>query len=210
MVLGYKRIAVLALIAIAVFKLITYFTKEKTTYIICLVFGSLGVICCYGFIAILSMGNTFYEFVDKFGINTMGRIYYYKAIMDLTQFSPSFTGFGRNSVTAILRDSHSYLGIGQVHSDIIKMYAECGFILFGVWLVYYLVFISKKYKERFGYKYALMYFAATIYIFVLYLTDNVEIYFICQIFYIMVPVTYALNCREKAPVLKQAQTNRNE
>lgn len=50
----------------------------------------------------------------------------------------------------------------------------------------------KFYKKEYGEKGALFYFAFLIYLFTLYLTDNVEVYFICQILVTMLPITYAL------------------
>ena len=56
-------------------------------------------------------------------------------------------------------------------------------------------------KKEYGKKGAIFYFAFLIYLFTLYLTDNVEVYFICQILVTMLPITYALkqkgnNCCE--------------
>ena len=93
------------------------------------------------------------------------------------------------------------MNVGGVHSDIIKMYVENGFILFGLWLWYQLIFMLKFYKKEYGDNVAILYFGFLIYLFTLYLTDNVEVYFICQILVTMLPITYALkqkgnNCRE--------------
>ena len=125
----------------------------------------------------------------------MGRDYNYRAIMDYAQFKPSFLGIGRNVVTQLLNTELSYLHVGGVHSDIIKMYVENGFILFGGWLAYYLVYLKNVYKKHYSEKSVILYFEIIIYMFTLYLTDNVEIYFICQILAIMIPVTYALKTK---------------
>ena len=122
----------------------------------------------------------------------MGRNYYYQAIMKYATFSPGFIGIGRNVVTKILNSELSYLNVGGVHSDIIKMYVENGFILFGLWLWYQLIFMLKFYKKEYGDNVAILYFGFLIYLFTLYLTDNVEVYFICQILVTMLPITYAL------------------
>ena len=100
-------------------------------------------------------------------------------------------------VTEILNTTLSYLRVGGVHSDIIKMYVENGFILFGIWLWYYLIYILKFYKKTYGIKEAVLYFGVVIYLFTLYLTDNVEVYFICQIMATMIPITYALKRKEQ-------------
>ena len=82
--------------------------------------------------------------------------------------------------------------VGGVHCDILKMYAECGFFVFGYWLWHYLISMIKRYKKRFSIDAAVLYFGLTIYLFVLYLTDNVEIYFASIIFSIIIPFCYAL------------------
>ena len=68
--------------------------------------------------------------------------------------------------------------------------------MFGGWLWYYLVFILKFYKKNYGIRSAVLYFGVVIYMFTLYLTDNVEIYFICQIMATMIPVAFALKEKE--------------
>lgn len=190
--LGMKRVALLGLILTFMFHIVLKRLTDEQKYRTCLISGGIAFLICYLFIYILSSGNAFYDFVTDHGINVMGRNYYYQAIMKYAEFKPAFVGIGRNVITQILNNELSYLKVGGVHSDIIKMYVENGFILFGIWLWYYLVYVTKAYKKRFGIPVAVMYFGLTIYKFTLYVTDNVEIYFICQIFSILIVVTYAL------------------
>lgn len=195
MVLGLKRISVIALVMIIIFNLFIKLFNNKVQNRICFILGILGVLFCYFYIYIMTDGDVFYDFIQSMGINVMGRDYYYRAIMDYAQFKPSFLGIGRNVVTQLLNTELSYLHVGGVHSDIIKMYVENGFILFGGWLAYYLVYLKNVYKKHYSEKSVILYFEIIIYMFTLYLTDNVEIYFICQILAIMIPVTYALKTK---------------
>lgn len=197
MTLGMKRVSILGVIIAIVFHIFIKRLTEKSQYKICLVAGRIAIIMCYLYIYLLSDGSVFYDFIANYGINVMGRNYYYKAIMSYASFSPSFIGIGRNMVTEILNTTLSYLRVGGVHSDIIKMYVENGFILFGIWLWYYLIYILKFYKKNYGIKEAVLYFGVVIYLFTLYLTDNVEVYFICQIMATMIPITYALKRKEQ-------------
>lgn len=196
-VLGMKRAAILGLIIMLFFYFLSFGLSYSGKIKLCKIAGWFGFFACYTFIYILSEGSLFYELLDKYGINSMGRNYYYKAVMNYASFSPSFFGIGRNVVTKLMYDELSYLRVGGVHSDIIKMYVENGFIVFGLWLWYYLIHITQKYRERFGDKSAFVYFGIVIYTFSLYLTDNIEIYFICQIFSIMLPASYAMYKRDK-------------
>lgn len=195
MILGLKRISVIALVLIIIFNLLIKLFNNKVQNRICFILGILGVLFCYFYIYIMTDGDVFYDFIQSMGINVMGRDYYYRAIMDYAQFKPSFLGIGRNVVTQLLNTELSYLHVGGVHSDIIKMYVENGFILFGGWLAYYLVYLKNVYKKHYSEKSVILYFEIIIYMFTLYLTDNVEIYFICQILAIMIPVTYALKTK---------------
>lgn len=191
MTLGMKRVSILGLILAIAFHMLIGILSEKMQYKMCLLSGSVAFVICYMFIYFLSDGNTFYDFISNHGINVMGRNYYYKAVMDYANFSPSFLGIGRNVVTKLLNTELAYLRVGGVHSDIIKMYVENGFVLFGLWLWYYLIHITKFYKKNYDVKTAVLYFGVVIYMFTLYLTDNVEIYYICQIFATMIPIAYA-------------------
>lgn len=192
MILGMKRISILGIIIVlGVNLIIKYFNLNKQIKI-CNVIGWIGFFLSYLFIYILSLGNIFYDFLNHFGINSRGRIYYFSAIMEYATFSPFFCGIGRNVVTKIFTNELSYMNVGGAHSDIIKMYVEAGFILFGWWVWYYLIHITQKYKDIYGNKAAVLYFGIIVFMFVLFLTDNIEIYFICQMISIILPVTYAM------------------
>ena len=196
MTLGMKRISILGVLLAITFHVVIKAFNKKVQYKMCVVAGWIAFFLCYFYIYLLSDGSVFYDFIASRGINVMARNYYYKAIMNYATFGPSFMGIGRNVVTRLLNTTLSYLRVGGVHSDIIKMYVENGFIMFGVWLWYYLVFILKFYKKNYGIRSAVLYFGVVIYMFTLYLTDNVEIYFICQIMATMIPVAFALKEKE--------------
>ncbi len=196
MILGMKRVSVLGILLAVVFYVFLKRFPKKSKYKICIIAGWGAFLICYLYIYLLSDGNVFYDYIAKYGINVMGRNYYYKAIMSYAKFSPTFIGIGRNVVTQLLNTSLSYLRVGGVHSDIIKMYVENGFVLFGFWLWYYLIYIFKFYKKKYGINCAILYFGIVIYMFTLYLTDNIEIYFICQILSIMIPIKYALDTKK--------------
>ena len=196
MTLGMKRISALGILLAIIFHAAIKTFNPKAKYKMCVAAGWTAFFVCYFYIYLLSDGSIFYDFIASHGINVMGRNYYYKAIMSYATFSPSFMGIGRNVVTRLLTTTLSYLNVGGVHSDIIKMYVENGFIMFGVWLWYYFIFILKFYKKNYGVRLAVLYFGVVIYMFTLYLTDNVEIYFICQIMATMTPVAFALKKKE--------------
>ena len=197
-VLGMKRIVVLAILACLAFAALVHILPKKARYPICVVggFGILGG--CFGFLWLMSKGDLFFNLMEKFNINTMGRIYYYRDVMALADFHILYPGLGRNVVTQLLTTEMAYLRVAGVHSDIIKMYVENGFVMYGLWSAYHLIGFPALLRKRFGDKVAVMGFAVTVYSFLLYLTDNIEIYFVCQTLAMMIPMCYALRENEEA------------
>ena len=163
MILGMKRVSVLGLIFVLIFYFILKKVPSEKQFKVCFILGVTIFVLSYLFIYVLSDGNIFYDVISDLGINVMGRNYYYQAIMKYATFSPGFIGIGRNVVTKILNSELSYLNVGGVHSDIIKMYVENGFILFGLWLWYQLIFMLKFYKKEYGDNFAILYFGFLIY-----------------------------------------------
>ena len=148
--LGMKRVALLGILLFFIFKLCLDKFIKNNSFKFCIFIGWLGIFFCYFYVFIFSIGDDFFNLLNNFGINPMGRNYYYGAVLAYSSFSIDFYGIGRNVVTYLLNNELSYLRVGGVHSDVIKMYVENGFILFGFWLWYYLVFITKFYKRNFG------------------------------------------------------------
>lgn len=202
-ILGMKRISILGIFFSLLFIKIIKYVPENKKYNVCKFLGIIIFMISYLFIYMVSNGELLYNIMNRFNINVMGRNYYFDAIIKYSDFSFKFLGTGRNSVTKILADQLSYLKVGGVHSDIIKMYVENGFVVFGLWLWYYLIKITRCYTKRYGVSAGVLYFSLIIYTFTLYFTDNTENYFICQIFSIIIPITYILkipkanNCKDK-------------
>lgn len=198
MLMGLKRIAILGVLACFLFHKVSHIFNEKIQYKLCTWIGMLFLIFSYAFIWILSKGNELFIFMERFGADfLMGRNYYWSALASKIKFTPIFMGFGRNSVAALFGGELDYMKVSGVHSDILKMYYEIGFILFGIWLIYYVFIMTKKYKNYFGRESALCYFSLFIYTFVLYITDNTEVYFICIIFSILVPACFGIKEKNK-------------
>lgn len=190
MFLGLKRIQLLAIILVCLYVLISKFVVNKfmfykfTSYIYILV----------AYLYIWMMSNSMlFEILNKLGINTMGRSYYYQAIIKLCEFEPGFLGLGRNYVSMILNSEYAYLNVGGVHSDILKYFAECGFVLFGIWMWYYLIKVVRWLKENYSIKVVSCYYILTLYSFAIYYTDNIDTYFISQFIYILIITVVAIN-----------------
>lgn len=197
MILGLKRISVLGVFLAAIFHRIIKKLQPKTQYKVCRIGGTIFIAGCFLFVWLLINGDSFWKLVGPLGINFMGRNYYWSALADRCTFSPTFLGLGRNYSYLLFSGELSYMHVGAAHSDILKMYAENGFIFFTYWLCHYLLNLTKRYKEKFSIDAAVVYFGISIYLFTMYFTDNVETYFASILFSIVIPASHALKSREK-------------
>lgn len=205
MFLGLKRIVILALFAISAFTVLVRQRNQKKKSRIYIKFGYCIIVFSYLFVFLISLIGNYQinDLISKIGINTRGRLYYYNAVMQLGDFSPSFMGIGRNVIVQHLSEELSYLRIKAPHSDILKVYIENGFLLFGWWLWYTLVRSTKKISKRFSFEKANIYLILCVYTYILNLTDNVDTYFICRILPIqMIMVTSIFGCNYYMPLGK--------
>lgn len=192
MLLGLKRISVLGVFLAVLFHKIVKRYSPKLQYKICRIAGVIAIICCFLFVWFLINAEDFLAFFEQLGVNLKGRNYYWVALATRCEFSPTFLGLGRNYSYLLFSSELEYMNVGAAHSDILKMYAENGFFFFAYWLWHYLLNMTKRYKNRFSADVALVYFGAAVYLFTMYITDNVETYFASTIFSILVPVCYAM------------------
>lgn len=199
--MGIKRIAVLGVLISYVFYIFVNHFKKKQV-VLCCITACLAFLVCYTFIFVLMSGDWFFNLVKMVGVNPAGRDRYFKAILNYASFSPTYLGLGRGAVNRILTNELKNLGVAGVHSDIVKLYVENGFVLFGLWLIYYLFYIPQRILKRFNTSSMLMYVGITIYMFVLYLTDNTDTYFACQIFSVILPVSFAMNNKKDGLLCK--------
>ncbi|WP_160709890.1 hypothetical protein [Enterorhabdus sp. P55] len=188
---GYKRIL---LMAVATALLFFFFCKGLNPQIrarasFCA--GFLLFAACWVFIYGLYEGS-FFSLMDLLGVNTMGRSYYYFEIVDRTSLDPLFPGLGLNAVSKIFVTQLSYMKVGGVHSDILKYYAEIGFIGFTIWISYYLLILPRMLQSRFGEEVSFGYYVVAVLVFVSYFTDNIDIYMGSQFLYVAIVGSLAL------------------
>ena len=175
-VIGLKRIQLLALIiAVICFAAFRSSTDKRALRIVtaCIV-----GIACYVFLDLVLSGAMFRIFADT---NFMGRQYYWSSMANYASFDPGYVGIGRNAIAHLMKGDLSYLRVGGVHSDILKIYVESGFFLFTAWLVFFLFVIPAALCSKFkSQQVASFFMVLMVYSFVLYATDNVENYLISQ------------------------------
>lgn len=186
-VLGGKRICYLAIFALLLFFLMTEFVSEKKIHYIQNIVSFLMIIGYYIFIYIINSG-ILSSFVWTHGINTMGRINMWDYIAKKFEMKLTYMGKGYSYCNLLLEKDRIYTFEGHVyalHSDALKMFVELGFLMFSFWLLYNLLYMEKKIRKNYGYYISNVYWAETIYMFVLYLTDNAINYYIVQTMYIV-------------------------
>lgn len=118
------------------------------------------------------------------------RNYFYDYILQFVDLSPFFMGLGRGTVTDLMALNYGYL---YVHSDIIKMFAEIGMLGFIIWSSYYFIWLTKLFCRKYGNEGEVFCFMVMLYTSVLFLTDNTENYYICQLVRTTLPMAYAVS-----------------
>ena len=116
---------------------------------------------------------------SQYNINFMGRLLTYNYVTEqYSNFSLFFPGIGFGHIDEILVDlveqnfRINYVPVISLHSDILRMYIGVGFIVFGLWIIYQCYIRTNMINKHFGLKSAQIYMCLTLYIFILYLTDN--------------------------------------
>lgn len=187
--LGVKRAGILALLICCFVYCIVHKTDENRQYHLCLFFGRLVVSFFLLYIIFIKTG-ILYEIVNALGINMNARNYFYDYILQFVDLSPFFMGLGRGTVTDLMALNYGYL---YVHSDIIKMFAEIGMLGFIIWSSYYFIWLTKLFCRKYGNEVAVFCFMVMLYTSVLFLTDNTENYYICQLVRTTLPMAYAVS-----------------
>ena len=87
--------------------------------------------------------------------------------------------------------------IRGLHNDLLKMYIECGFWGYVIWLILTLIYVPEKIKNKLGVRSATIYLALNIFAFITYLTDNTESYFVFQTILLTFPLVLKENRKEE-------------
>lgn len=190
-VLGSKRIGMAGIAVAGVFSLFVH--KKGLTRRMLITIGTVGVLVCYGYLFIV-YNNEFFAILNEHGINNMGRDLIYAYFVRRTKFGPTQIGWGMAGVAKVVenmdRSEVMYMAaVRGVHNDILKIYINFGFFGSLIWYGLNLIYFPVKFLEKYGKRAATIYMALIIYMFITYLTDNTESYFICQVALLLIPIT---------------------
>ncbi len=183
---GLKRIEIFALILCYLFYkfILKKFSLSKASII-----ATISVlIVSYAYVMFIH-NNELISLADKYDINFMGRLTTYQFVADeYSDFSPLYLGIGFGYIDEILDDlvkanyRIGYIPVISLHSDILRMYIGIGFIAFGLWIIYQIRLKTKIIQNKIDCNCAKAYLLYTVFLFVLYLTDNTYSY----------PITFSL------------------
>ena len=118
----------------------------------------------------------------------MGRKHLYSFMNDYYSFDLSYLGHGYGFSNKFI-ELNTTFSITVLHSDILRMYVELGFIGFFIWIIYYFFVARKHIEKKYNIDIACKFFFMTVYLMILHFTDNTVNYFVTQYFYcILLPM----------------------
>lgn len=192
-VLGLKRIEIFAL-AVAIVSYWVVLRKGKTIRGRSLFFFLAFLIVSMGYVYLIWSG-VLETLATKYGIDFMGRLNYYSYARNFYDFSPLFFGKGYTWFSRYWGGLYysgfrlgKYRVAASIHSDILVMFIEIGFVGILAWIFYCFRFKTGKLTRCSGVAVGEYYLLTTIYMFILYLTDNTSTYFITQMIYYLIPL----------------------
>ena len=184
-IFGGKKIEYLSLILIGIllFVIKKVNNKKDLKRIIYIVAG-ISVILLLIYVSFVVSG-ALGIWTNSHGINTMNRIKWYSLVSGYAEMSPVFLGKGYSFCNLTLET----LGYNvALHSDILKIYIEMGFLVFIFWVLYNLAYVPYKILKKFGVRASRFFWITTLYLFMNYVTDNSTIYFTVQTVYTLLTI----------------------
>lgn len=177
-ILGLKRIQILSMVSVVFIGMMLKIVKSKYSknllmHIVTLAF----VVVSTGFIFFIDSDSNLLAWT---GLD-MGRYHLYSFINDYFDYSIGFLGHGYGFSNRFV-ELNTRFSITVLHSDIIRMFVEIGFLGFYIWMIYYLILARKTIEKNYGMDCACKYFFMTFYLFITYFTDNTVNYFVTQYF----------------------------
>lgn len=187
--LAGKRIGIASLFACIIWAIISkLFHKRKEKYYI----FATGIVLCvfFNLFVSLTLSPNWIAIAQTLPFNMQGRDYYYAIMRDYAWFGVNFLGLGRNACSYIISHLYKYFSVGNIHSDILRMYCENGLWLFEYWLISYIIIMPQYVYKKISYRSATFVMVCTMYTFMVYLTDNTELYLMNNYFYFLVMILF--------------------
>ena len=182
-VISFKRVALLGVfVAIGFYFIIKILKINVRKYGVAI--AALASIVNLAFVVLIFLftngffDELFYEFNTHPNYITQGRYALYNLFLDEIQLNPVF-GVGLGTVTPTLISAKAHLN--NLHSDIFKNFVELGIVTFTIWIFFFYKLNSISTRS----------FILTIYMNVLFLTDNTIVYFdVMFVFFFLASISY--------------------
>lgn len=202
--MGWKRIALFALIAALFVGLVLGMMKSKYRIMLMKTIAWLFVLASFAYVLVVRFG-VFEYLMNYFEIDSMGRNEIYDYIHDYYNISIGFLGYGFEYTTIILQDAmlnnpEAHIGVLGLHNNILTEYIELGFLGFWAWLIYTWVFQLRWMLSHWGEKVAMLFFLCEMYIFLTYTTDNTLYYFYSSMVLRLMPMAYVFHVKTQQDV----------
>lgn len=186
-----KRVEIIALLIVFVLSLILkHITHVKRFYVI----FSLGMIFFAIMFLIFVKNGYFVVLAEKYSIDFMGRLTLYSYASNYYEIDISFFGSGFTKFSKDFNDLYlngfrinGHAVPASIHSNIIEQYISLGFLGFILWSYYILCHRSISFANH-DRLVSNLYFLCTIYLFILYFSDNALTYTLTQATYFVLPL----------------------
>lgn len=177
--LGLKRIGAAAVVLAILLGFLYMKLKTVNKRRLYIIFPLVFIVLAFGYVVTVKTG-VFVDFVDKLGINLLGRESIFMSYDNYYEISPTFIG---NGIRFIYNHGVTEGDIGAIHNVFLELYIEVGFVMWFIWMWYDLRYRAKWMAKRYTYDSAGFLFAVCIYVFITYMTDNTFFYFPINVTY---------------------------
>lgn len=181
-ILGFKRIQMLALAVVLITNHVILKRKEKRSIQFGINLITIGVLLVSLTYVYLISNEQIAVLAARYNINFMTRLGWYLSISRFFKFSPLYIGQGWGSLSVLITN----IGVVGVHSDILRMYVDAGFMGFIAWIYYYFNYLASYFNKKDPYT-CKLYLVIMVYTVVTYLTDNTLNYFVFQVVLLSIP-----------------------
>lgn len=180
-ILAWKRIGILAVLALAIYGFFFYRKKQHKKAFFILVTGIVMVIVSHVYVS-FSASNELALLLRGYGINMMGRDIIYSYFRRFCTYSIDFLGqgigfTGRQFDFVTSADLYNMASVKALHNDFLKIFIEIGFVGFAIWCFWWAIRIPTKIRNKVDINAAFSCMLLIMYTFILYTTDNTDSYF---------------------------------
>lgn len=148
----------------------------------------------------LIRNGTFAGVMKALGIDTKGRVEFYKVIDAFYEFTPLYFGKGLGYISRMIQSGRIDLGYdqaGELHNDFLRQYIEIGFFGYIVWLWMMFVTRVRYFVMTRSSNHGILVFCCVIYCFFNYLTDNTYYYYYTNVALAAVVMCYCMEDGER-------------